>query len=236
MSRPSRDAFWYGLAAQYATRATCPRAAIGAVSPLSLMGTTAPVVLRHVAIETEHLNLEAMLALPKIAPVPVEILREHIPMLLPVLVDVIDGQEGRLGLPATDAPASQHLGHLGLESMLVRPSLFGNSIRVRVRPDRLIVAISAALLGGIAKRGLMLSAIRAVGESVLGRLSLASATHAGCSRFLVVASLARLRCRLLSRLPIERPTGDPFAVVRAAWLAGSTALGDGFMTSAAGLR
>lgn len=31
MSRPSRDAFWFSLAAQYATRATCPRAQIGAV-------------------------------------------------------------------------------------------------------------------------------------------------------------------------------------------------------------
>ena len=29
--RPDRDTFWFGLAAQYATRATCPRAAIGAV-------------------------------------------------------------------------------------------------------------------------------------------------------------------------------------------------------------
>lgn len=31
MSRPSRDAFWFSIAEQYATRATCPRAAIGAV-------------------------------------------------------------------------------------------------------------------------------------------------------------------------------------------------------------
>ncbi len=31
MTRPDRDQFWYGLAAQYATRATGPRAAIGAV-------------------------------------------------------------------------------------------------------------------------------------------------------------------------------------------------------------
>lgn len=31
MSRPSRDEFWYGQAAHYATRATCPRAQIGAV-------------------------------------------------------------------------------------------------------------------------------------------------------------------------------------------------------------
>lgn len=31
MSRPSRDDFWFGLAAQYATRATCPRAQIGAI-------------------------------------------------------------------------------------------------------------------------------------------------------------------------------------------------------------
>ena len=31
MTRPDRDSFWFGVAAQYATRATCPRAAIGAV-------------------------------------------------------------------------------------------------------------------------------------------------------------------------------------------------------------
>lgn len=31
MSRPDRETFWFGLAAQYATRATCPRASIGAV-------------------------------------------------------------------------------------------------------------------------------------------------------------------------------------------------------------
>lgn len=31
MSRPSRDDFWFALASQYATRATCPRAQIGAV-------------------------------------------------------------------------------------------------------------------------------------------------------------------------------------------------------------
>lgn len=31
MTRPDRDTFWFGLAAQYATRATCPRASIGAV-------------------------------------------------------------------------------------------------------------------------------------------------------------------------------------------------------------
>ena len=31
VNRPSRDDFWFGLAAQYATRATCPRASIGAV-------------------------------------------------------------------------------------------------------------------------------------------------------------------------------------------------------------
>lgn len=29
--RPDRDSFWFGIAAQYATRATCPRASIGAV-------------------------------------------------------------------------------------------------------------------------------------------------------------------------------------------------------------
>lgn len=29
--RPSRDTFWFNLAAQYATRATCPRASMGAV-------------------------------------------------------------------------------------------------------------------------------------------------------------------------------------------------------------
>lgn len=29
--RPDRETFWFGLAAQYATRATCPRASIGAV-------------------------------------------------------------------------------------------------------------------------------------------------------------------------------------------------------------
>lgn len=29
--RPSKDDFWFGLAAQYATRATCPRARIGSV-------------------------------------------------------------------------------------------------------------------------------------------------------------------------------------------------------------
>jgi dCMP deaminase len=31
MSHPDRETFWFGLAAQYATRATCPRASIGAV-------------------------------------------------------------------------------------------------------------------------------------------------------------------------------------------------------------
>lgn len=31
MTRPDRDTFWFGVAAQYATRATCPRAQIGAV-------------------------------------------------------------------------------------------------------------------------------------------------------------------------------------------------------------
>lgn len=31
MTRPDRETFWFGLAAQYATRATCPRAAIGAI-------------------------------------------------------------------------------------------------------------------------------------------------------------------------------------------------------------
>jgi dCMP deaminase len=29
--RPDRETFWFGLAAQYATRATCPRASIGAI-------------------------------------------------------------------------------------------------------------------------------------------------------------------------------------------------------------
>lgn len=31
MSRPDRDTFWFRIAADYATRATCPRASIGAV-------------------------------------------------------------------------------------------------------------------------------------------------------------------------------------------------------------
>jgi dCMP deaminase len=31
VNRLDRDTFWFGLAAQYATRATCPRAAIGAI-------------------------------------------------------------------------------------------------------------------------------------------------------------------------------------------------------------
>jgi dCMP deaminase len=31
MTRPSRDDFWFGIAAKYAERATCPRASIGAV-------------------------------------------------------------------------------------------------------------------------------------------------------------------------------------------------------------
>ena len=61
--RPSRDTFWFNLAAQYSTRATCPRASIGAVlvkfdRPIGFGFNGAPEGEPHCPDTAEHLDLD----------------------------------------------------------------------------------------------------------------------------------------------------------------------------------
>lgn len=63
MSRPDRDAYWFGMAAHVATRATCPRASIGAVlvrfdRVISTGFNGSPEREPHCPNTPEHLALE----------------------------------------------------------------------------------------------------------------------------------------------------------------------------------
>lgn len=236
MSRPNRDTFWFGLAAQYATRATCPRAAIGAVLSDSLVRASTPVVLRHVAVEAEYLNLEAMLALPKVAPVRIEVIREHVPMPLSVFVDVVKRQESGFGFTTAGTSATEFRDHFSLDAVLILLDLLAGTLRVGLGPRALISRSVRPMLRRLTDGLLLRSTVRAVREPLLRRLALAPNTPPGRLRSLGSASLDRFCHLLLTETPIGRSTCDPLTVVRAARLASPATLRDRLMASPAGLR